>query len=291
MKNIHVLNIAQFNNNNLVSDFYVNTLQNHLVNAHAHIDRPHKHDFYVTVIFTTGTGTHEIDFETFEVKPGSIFFLSPGQVHSWNLSDDVSGYIFFHTQTFFEQDFARNHIQSYPFFNYNTTHPYLYLENNKVSYFKNLFQHLLKEGVENNLLKSEKILILIQLIYIECARKYLADIHTETTTKHTYLRQFKDFQHWVEMHFKQEKSAAFYAEKLNVSSKHLNRICQNVIGKTTTDYILSRVLLEAKREIIYQKRSLAEIAYHLGYEDYAYFSRIFKKHFKETPSEFISKYR
>jgi AraC family transcriptional regulator, transcriptional activator of pobA len=291
MKKIHVLSISQFNESDFGKEFYVNTIENHLKHTHLHIDRPHKHDFYVTLIFTKGTGVHEIDFESYEIKPGSMFFLNPGQVHNWKLSDDISGYIFFHTQAFFEQDFSRNYIQNFPFFYYDKSSPVLYLNTEKINFICALFISMLNESKENQIYKIEKILTLIQFLYIECAREYVGNSKNIENTQHAYTRQFKDFQQLVEKHYKTQKSAAFYANLLNISPKHLNRICQSVVGKTTTDYITERVLLEAKREIIYQKYSLTEIAYHLGYEDYAYFSRIFKKHFNETPSDFINKYR
>lgn len=291
MKKIDILSISQFNENDFGKEFYVNTIEKHIKQTHLHIDRPHKHDFYVTVIFTHGNGNHEIDFESYEIKPGSIFFLNPGQVHNWKLSEDISGYIFFHTQAFFEQDFSRNYIQNFPFFNYDKITPVLYLIEDKITFFKALFISMLNESKETLLFKTEKILTLIQFLYIESAREYLNTLSNLKTLHNAYTRQFKDFQELLEQHYKVQKSAAFYANLLNISSKHLNRICQTVISKTTTDYITERILLEAKREIIYQKYTLSEIAYHLGFEDYAYFSRIFKKHFNETPSDFINKYR
>lgn len=291
MKNIHILSISQFNEADFGKEFYVNTIENHIKHTHLHIDAPHKHDFYVTLIFTKGFGKHEIDFETYDIKPGSMFFLKPGQIHNWTLSEDISGYIFFHTVSFFEKDFTRNHIQSFPFFYYDQVSPILYLNENKVNYITSLFNAILDESKTIEIFKAEKILTLIHLVYIECSRLIIGNEQKQEVSKNSYTRQFKDFQQFVEQFYKTEKSATFYADKLNISPKHLNRICQNVIGKTTTEYITERVLLEAKREIIYQKKSLAEIAYDLGYEDYAYFSRIFKKHFNENPSEFINKYR
>nr|WP_317632130.1 helix-turn-helix transcriptional regulator [uncultured Flavobacterium sp.] len=291
MKKIHILSISQFNEAEFGKEFYVNTIENHIKHTHLHIDAPHKHDFYVTILFTQGSGTHEIDFESYDIKPGSLFFLNPGQVHNWTLSEDISGYIFFHTQSFFEKDFTRNHIQNFPFFYYDQPSPVIYLKNEKINYFTNLFLSVLNESKQIELYKAEKILTLIHLIYIDCAREYVANQQKIEIQQHTYVRQFKDFQVLVEENYKSHKSAAFYSDKLNISPKHLNRICQSVIGKTTTEYIIERVLLEAKREIIYQKKSLSEIAYNLGYEDYPYFSRIFKKHFNENPSEFINKYR
>ena len=88
MNSISVLHIDLFQSGKNTSDFYFNTMKDHLVSSHKHIEKPHRHDFYVTVLFTKGKGIHEIDFQKYEVSEGSIFFLSPGQVHSWELSED-----------------------------------------------------------------------------------------------------------------------------------------------------------------------------------------------------------
>ena len=79
MNSISVLHINLFQSEKNAPDFYFNTLKNHLVSSHKHIEKPHRHDFYVTVIFTKGQGIHEIDFQKYDVSEGSLFFLStPG---------------------------------------------------------------------------------------------------------------------------------------------------------------------------------------------------------------------
>nr|WP_305051013.1 AraC family ligand binding domain-containing protein [Elizabethkingia bruuniana] len=95
MDSISVLHMGLFQENNASSGFYFNTMKGHLKSSHKHIEKPHRHDFYVTVLFTQGSGVHEIDFQSYDVQAGSLFFLSPGQIHSWELSDDTDGYIFF----------------------------------------------------------------------------------------------------------------------------------------------------------------------------------------------------
>jgi len=59
------------------ADFYFNTLEKYLKKNKKHIEKPHRQDSHVTVLFTKGTGTQEIDFTRYEVSAGSLFFLLP----------------------------------------------------------------------------------------------------------------------------------------------------------------------------------------------------------------------
>lgn len=290
MKNINILDLSQFNEADFGQEFYINTIENHIKQTHLHIDKPHKHNFYVTVLFTKGSGKHEIDFVHYDIVPGSVFFLNPGQVHHWELSADISGYIFFHTQSFFEKDFTHNHIHNFPFFYHQQNYAKIDLEGRNTLYITSLFISIYNENKIDLSFRAEKIITLIHLIYIECSRLYFEKNLPEQIVQNGYARKFKSFQDMVEQHYKTEKSASQYATWLHMSAKHLNRIIQNIIGKTTTEYIIERVMLEAKREMIHQKKNLNEIALDLGYDDYAYFSRLFKKHFNENPSDFINRY-
>lgn len=291
MKNYAVLNIEQFEAVNKIEGFHVNTIENHLVTAHHNIHKPHKHNFYLTVLFTHGSGLHEIDFVKYEVKTGSLFFLNPGQMHHWELSDDTRGFIFFHSQSFYDLHFATVKINNFPFFHSIQNPSVLYLVNQHLSYFSGLFAHILDENTLSSVFKTQKILALIELIYIESTRLYIGDEVLEMVKLNTYSEKFQQFERLVEEHYKTEKAASQYADWLHVSPKHLNRITQNMVSKRTTDIILERVFLEAKRELISQKFSFSEIASDLGYVDYAYFSRLFKKKCGETPSEFLKHYR
>src|SRR5437868_5067061 len=82
-------------------NFYANDLGKH-IKEHHFTNLPHKHDFYLVLLFTAGSGTHEIDFQNYQVKPGSLFIMQPGQMHLWRLSDDCQGYVFFHSRAFYE---------------------------------------------------------------------------------------------------------------------------------------------------------------------------------------------
>lgn len=291
MKKVPILDIHQFHDHDDVDEFYANTLQDHIETRHKDIALPHKHNFYLAVLFTQGSGVHEVDFTSYRVMPGALFFLNPGQTHHWELSSDVEGYIFFHSQAFYDTHFNHRHITAYPFFYSMHNSPIVQLDEIAFKEIKNLFRQLLGEQQQARLLKKEKLLSLVELIYIESTRIYNQQHDSGTLAENPYSNKFRQLDQLVEKHFREEKSPAHYASMLNMSAKHLNRITQAVAGKTTSDVILDRVMLEAKKELLLQRQSFAEIAYSLGYEDYAYFSRLFKKRVGEAPSVFLSRYR
>ncbi len=73
MKSFTILDIEQFEQIKKKKEFYTNTIENHLITAHKNIHKPHKHNFYLTVLFTHGSGIHEIDFIKYNIQPGTLF--------------------------------------------------------------------------------------------------------------------------------------------------------------------------------------------------------------------------
>lgn len=94
----------------------------------------------------------------------------------------------------------------------------------------------------------------------------------------------------VEKHFWSEKSTRQYASWMNITPKHLNRINKMVVNKTTSEIIANRLILEAKRMLIYARNNLGEVADAFGFADYAHFSKLFKNKTGLTPSAFSKKY-
>jgi AraC-like DNA-binding protein len=263
---------------------YCNRFQEHL-HTHPFIEKPHKHDFHLVVVFTKGTGTHVVDFNTFEINPGSVFVLQPGQMHHWNLSKDIDGYILFHSKEFYNVHFRHKQVNDYPFYfsTYNT--PELHLNKNQLQPITSFFKIMLHEYDSHALFKEHAILSLLDLMYIELSSHYITPTQLQIKRSHTILRSFEEL---LEQFYKHEKKPSFYAAKLNITLKHLNRICKETLQKTATTVITDRIILEAKRSLLTPELSVNEIANKLGFVDYSYFSRLFKQKTNQTPSGFRS---
>lgn len=97
---------------------------------------------------------------------------------------------------------------------------------------------------------------------------------------------FKDFSVLVEMNFKQLHSVTEYANRLGVSPKSLSKNFQKIGSNTPSDFIKNRIILEAKRQLLYSTDSIKQIAFSLGFNDPAYFSRFFTKSTSKSPLQF-----
>ncbi|USX29032.1 helix-turn-helix domain-containing protein [Oxalobacteraceae bacterium OTU3CINTB1] len=97
---------------------------------------------------------------------------------------------------------------------------------------------------------------------------------------------FSRFRAEVERHFKEQWQVGQYADVLKASPVRLNRLCLKLSGKSAFDITQDRLMLEACRKLTYVPASIASIAYELGFQDPAYFSRLFKKRMGLKPKEF-----
>jgi len=99
------------------------------------------------------------------------------------------------------------------------------------------------------------------------------------------LQYFRQFQKNLKNR-EQTKSIPQLAEELGISSVHLNRICQAVIGKSASQLAQEYVIQKAQKYLKYTSYSVSEIAYLLKFEYPNYFAKLFKKHTGLSPTEF-----
>ena len=281
-----VYDIEEFRYLGAESNFYANTFKAHLQQHHHFILAPHRHNFYIGILFTEGSGTHQIEFDNYDIKPGHVFMIAPGEVHDWNLSADIDGYIFFHTKEFFDLNFTYEKVDDYPFYCCLRNNPLIPLKDKSGKRISEIFSEIVYEYKHTELLKFQKLSSLINVLYIELSRIYLPDKILQAQNLH-YLGRVKQLEQLIDKHFTEYKSPKDYALLMHVSEKHLNRICKTCLNKTLTQLIADRIVIEAKRRLAFTKSTVSQIAEELGYSNTSYFIRLFKKKTGKTPVEFI----
>ena len=147
------------------------------------------------------------------------------------------------------------------------------------------FELIVNENQEDQLQKKDKMLNLLDCILVEILRIYNIESNHLTST---YNHKLKEFEILLEEYYKIEKSPSFYADKMSITLKHLNRISKNILNITITELITRRVILESKRIMVDKNKNIAQIADELGYSNYSYFSKLFKKNVGMTPTEFVN---
>ena len=94
------------------------------------------------------------------------------------------------------------------------------------------------------------------------------------------------FQTLVDLHFCDHWTVARYARELAVSATHLSRLTRAATGRPASALIQDRLIREARRNLVYTNLPVSRIAYALGYEDPAYFSRVFFRNTGRSPRAF-----
>jgi AraC family transcriptional activator of pobA len=288
-KTLPVYSIDKFESTHEAHDFYANTFAKHLKHHHF-VKSAHKHDFYLTVLFTQGTGTHEVDFVEYKVRPGAVFFLKPGQMHNWVFSNDIDGYIFFHTRDFYDLRYQYRHIKDFPFFSSLYNSPVVFTNAVVMKRIVPVFHEIVDEYKGARLMRSSRLCSLADLLYIELARLYMPGEETQGSNS-GYMQKFRRLEELIDLHFKEIKSPLEYAAMMSMTVKHLNRICKTTVNRTLSEIIMDRVVLEAKRMLVQPDRTVVEVAGELGMFDQSYFTRVFRKTTGETPTQFAAKHR
>jgi AraC-like DNA-binding protein len=276
-----ICTIDQRSQKDLLIERFGAYLHKHYQNLHL----PHRHSFFHLVLFTSGKGTHTIDFERFAVKPAQLYFMVPGQVHSWHFEKGVDGYIVHFNEALFSS-FLHNSrfLGQFTFFDGNAANSVCQLppavQLQVVALFEDMLAELAKADAQYMDMIRLKLLELFITVGRNCGSKKSAGVPQQ---KQMLLR---NFQHLIDQHFRTIRLPKEYADLLYVTPNHLNVLCQDLLGKTAGELIRDRILLEAKRLLTNGGITVTEIAFELNFQDKSYFNRFFKKGAGLTPEAF-----
>lgn len=240
------------------------------------------------ILLFKGTGTLSIDFIKYDFKDNIILFTSPFQ--HFSLQSDqpfeikkINFHGDFYCIEYHKKEVACNGL----LFNNIYSHPFISVDQIGFDELLTLTQKLTNE-IENKSIYSDPIIkAYLQLILAIGSKVKSYELEdTQAVQTPSPIERFKTI---LEEHFIQQRSPSFYAAELALSPNIFTKRCKTRFGKTPSQLIQERVILEAKKLIHLTHKSFKEIAAGLNFEDEHYFSRYFKKNTGTTPTLFREK--
>lgn len=248
------------------------------------VNKPKQINTYSIFWIKEGKGTYTIDFKRYSFEGNVLLFLSPGQVFTINSEKIKEAYQLSFIKDFYciqthDAEIACNGV----LFNNVYESPFLYpseQESKKLDYIITLLveEFELAETAQYDMLQSYLKQFIIHSVRLK-KESYALVEDTET-------KLFKDFSLLVELNFKKLHSVTEYANRLGISPKSLTKHLQKLGTATPSDFIKNRIIIEAKRQLLYDNEAVKHIAFDLGFNDPAYFSRFFTKATGISPVQF-----
>ncbi|MES2477979.1 MAG: AraC family transcriptional regulator [Bacteroidota bacterium] len=239
--------------------------------------KAHRHQFYEILFFANGNARHDIDFKTYKATTGAIHFVASDNVHLVLRNKNSVGYSLLFTTDYFSDDI----IGQLPFAKSNPIlHP------NK-SDFKRLYDiaSQIKAELSNNQNYSSSIIkASMEIIAFYLIRIFQTGAKSDDVS--LLPEHIKTFKQLVKGNLLKHYSVEEYADNLGISSKHLIELCKKHTGKTPLKYIQEQTICEAKRQLFHTNFSVKEIAYGLGFDDPANFSKYFKSFTGYSPAAY-----
>ncbi|QNE41972.1 helix-turn-helix domain-containing protein (plasmid) [Hymenobacter sp. NBH84] len=241
---------------------------------------PHRKDYYLLLLLTSGSGRYWLDTVPHEFRADSLFFSTPTQVHAKE-EVQTAGTAICLTPDFFTQA-ANADLRQLPFLQYPHLSHGLRLAPNDLTELRQLCQRIVQEYEQPADLHDELLYAYLRVLLLTIGRLCYQQ-PSRAAAGPTVPSLYHRLQASIEHHYKTLRDVPAYAQLLHLSANHLNTIIKEQSGKTVLQLLHERQLLEAKRLLYHTERSVKEIAFELGFQDAAYFTRFFKRLAGVTP--------
>lgn len=246
---------------------------------------PHRHDHYTCFFVEKGTIHLGIDFHQVEVTGPALLVSYPGQMHhhlNALESPDLDGWILAFDPKFIPKNAAASIEESFsdliliPF------------DEEKRQWFSSLFEVISSDLKSGDSTSSNPVVgHLVNGFFAKTAALFqLQEKARILAHSSRSVEIVKTFRSLVREQFIHLKKPSEYAEKMNISVSYLNDTIKSITGFTATHFIQQEIFRESQRLLCYTNKSVKEIAFQLGYEDYKYFIRLFSKSVGVSPSNF-----
>lgn len=252
------------------------------------LSEPRRNSFYQIMILERGSATYFVDFEKYEIVAPAVCFIFPQQIFKYELNQDASGDIIMFDETIFCSEILSTELKEYNVDLHKRIN-YVDFREERLRFDEIL---MIKSQIEslwkslNNIRKVE-IKFMIKIIIFKIIDTSSGDI--TVIEKSRDLEIYIEFRELVDKEFETNRKVDSYCQKLNISAKKLNLICNEFTDKTALEVIHDRLSNEIKKIFIFEDLTLKEIAFRLGFDSQPALNKYIASKFGCTPSELKDK--
>jgi len=240
---------------------------------------PHRHDYQEIIWIRRGTAEHVLDDDRTEVTPPSLLVVPKGYVHRILPSRGLSGEVIR-----FKDDFLSD--TSFVVFNRFVALSHFQVPPEDARVVDLLVTIIGDESRIRDRHRRATVTHLLEALISKIEELKLRSLEMHTPTLKDKQRLWERFSAAVEKHFRTEHSVRFYARELGSSPRKLNDVARLFLDKGVAEAIDERLMLEARRLLLFSPMTVKEIAFDLGYDGHSYFTKVFKKIVGTTPVSF-----
>jgi len=243
--------------------------------------------YYDITYITEGSGTFCIDEHIYNVREGDLIFSRPGEIRQWDPICIINGYALIFEEEFLLSFFNDpNFIQNLFYFRTDRKDTFLRLKKESSIRIWKLMKEIQKEILSYEIKDKHILRALLYEALMYLNREYLTSadsVEPDGIRRNPYINHFIDL---VNKDFRQSHSINYYADKLCITPNYLNEIVKCSRGINAKSLIQNKLLLEAKRMLVYTDMPIAGIAEELGFDNSSYFIRLFRKQTGLTPLQY-----
>ncbi|PLK43337.1 helix-turn-helix domain-containing protein [Emticicia sp. TH156] len=247
---------------------------------------------YIKILYLPAGYQLTVDFNVYTTTQNSLFFVAPNQFLHIETVGQEEGYMIFYNRDFYciqihDAEVACDGL----LFNNINKMPMVRVADEEIMAIDPLFNSIDEEFGLNDTSQEEMIRTYLKQLLIKSTRIWKKQhLGQELLQSNNELDFFRRFSVLVDAYYKEKHSVADYADLLSMAAKTITNKFKRLNLPQPNEVIKDRIVLEAKRLLIHTSMTAKEIAYQLGYEDPAYFSRQFLQKTGESPSNFKKKY-
>jgi AraC family transcriptional regulator, transcriptional activator of pobA len=245
--------------------------------------RPHVLDFVDILLVTAGAGRFRLDGETHVVRSGVVLFTRPGQVRQWSVSHLEGACVFFREDFVAEAFSDPQFLDQFAPFRPSRPTGALALAPRQRRQFLDGFASMRREIGDLRADAGHALRATLYELLVMLDRHYVRrnggrrEAHNQIVTR---------FREGLDRDFRHLHRVGDYAARLGVTPGHLNALCRATLGRTAGACVRARLLLEAKRLLLYTDLTSSAIAHALGFDDPSYFVRFFRREAGSAPIGF-----